>query len=158
MISVPGSDIQVRHASLLHVDAIIDFNIAMAEETEGKLLDTEVVRSGVEAVFNRNDLGFYIVGEHTGRPVGQLLITYEWSDWRNSFFWWIQSVYIKQDHRKRGVYRALNEEVLSLAKNNGNICGIRLYVDRDNTIAQRVYHNLGMSTSNYDMYEIEFDR
>ena len=92
MTSVPGSDVQVRRASLLHVDAIIDFNIAMAQETEGKFLDNEVVRPGVEAVFNRNDLGFYLIAEHTGRPVGQLLITYEWSDWRTAFFWWIQSV------------------------------------------------------------------
>ena len=83
------------------------------------------------------------------------MITSEWSDWRNGYFWWIQSVYVKQDHRKRGVYKALNEEVLNLARLNGGICGIRLYVDKDNTAAQQVYRNLGMSESNYDMYEIE---
>ena len=157
MISVPGSDIQVRHASLLHVDAIIDFNIAMAEETEGKLLDTEVVRSGVEAVFSRNDLGFYIVGEHTGRPVGQLLITYEWSDWRNSFFWWIQSVYVKPDYRRQGVYKAMHFYAAEEARRQGDVRGIRLYVYKDNAVAQGVYAGLRMRPTHYDMYEIDFD-
>ena len=142
----------------MDVSNIVGFNNAMALETEGKTLDYITLKQGVSEVLSDPLKGFYLIAVFSGTVVGQLMITSEWSDWRNGYFWWIQSVYIKQDHRKRGVYRALNEEVLSLAKNNGNICGIRLYVDRDNTIAQRVYHNLGMSTSNYDMYEIEFDR
>ena len=157
MTSVPGSDIQVRHASLLHVDAIIDFNIAMAEETEGKFLDIEVVRPGVEEVFNRNDLGVYLVAEHTGRPVGQLFITYEWSDWRNSFFWWIQSVYVQPDYRRQGVYKALHFYAAEVARREGNVRGLRLYVDEDNTIAQGVYAGLRMRPTHYDMYEIDFD-
>ena len=142
----------------MDVSNIVGFNNAMALETEGKTLDYITLKQGVSEVLSDPLKGFYLIAVFSGTVVGQLMITSEWSDWRNGYFWWIQSVYIKQDHRKRGVYRALNEEVLSLAKNNGNICGIRLYVDRDNTIAQRVYHNLGMSTSNYDMYEIEFDQ
>ena len=157
MTSVPGSDIQVRHASLLHVDDIIDFNIAMAEETEGKVLDIELVRPGVEAVFSRNDLGFYVVGEHMGRPVGQLLITYEWSDWRNSFFWWIQSVYVKPDFRRQGVYKAMHFYAAEEARRQGDVRGLRLYVDKDNTIAQGVYAGLRMRPTNYDMYEIDFN-
>ena len=157
MTSVPGSDIQVRHASLRHVDAIIDFNIAMARETEGKVLDIEVVRPGVEAVFNRNGLGFYVIGEHSGRPVGQLMITYEWSDWRNSFFWWIQSVYVKPDYRRQGVYKAMHFYAAEEARRQGDVRGIRLYVDKDNTIAQRVYAGLRMRPTHYDMYEIDFD-
>ena len=157
MTSVPGSDVQVRRASLLHVDAIIDFNIAMAQETESKFLDAEVVRPGVEAVFNRNGLGFYLIAEHTGRPVGQLLITYEWSDWRNSFFWWIQSVYIKPDYRRQGVYRSLHFYAAEVARQEGNVCGLRLYVDKNNTVAQGVYAGLRMHPTNYDMYEIDFD-
>jgi len=157
LTSVPGSDVQVRRASLLHVDAIIDFNIAMAQETEGKFLDSEVVRLGVEAVFNRNDLGFYLIAEHTSRPVGQLLITYEWSDWRNSFFWWIQSVYVKPDYRRQGVYQSLHFYVAEVARQQGNVGGLRLYVDKDNTIAQGVYAGLRMRPTNYDMYEIDFD-
>ena len=157
MTSVPGSDVQVRRASLLHVDAIIDFNIAMAQETEGKFLDSEIVRPGVEAVFNRNDLGFYLIAEHTGRPVGQLLITYEWSDWRNSFFWWIQSVYVKPDYRRQGVYKSLHFYAAEVARQQGDVCGLRLYVDKGNTIAQGVYAGLRMRPTNYDMYEIDFD-
>ena len=148
----------IRKATYLDISNIVGFNNAMALETEGKTLDYITLKQGVSEVLSDPLKGFYLIAVFSGTVVGQLMITSEWSDWRNGYFWWIQSVYIKQDHRKRGVYRALNEEVLSLAKNNGNICGIRLYVDRDNTIAQRVYHNLGMSTSNYDMYEIEFDR
>ena len=157
MTSVPGSDIQVRHASLLHVDAIIDFNIAMAEETEGKVLDIEVVRPGVEAVLTRNDLGFYLIAEHSGHPAGQLLITYEWSDWRNSFFWWIQSVYVVPEFRRLGVYKALHFYAAEDARRQGDVRGLRLYVDKDNTIAQGVSAGLRMRPTNYDMYEIDFD-
>lgn len=142
----------------MDISNIVGFNNAMALETEGKTLDYITLKQGVSEVLSDPLKGFYLIAVFSGTVVGQLMITSEWSDWRNGYFWWIQSVYVKPENRLHGIYRALNEEVLSLAKNNGNICGIRLYVDRDNTIAQRVYHNLGMSTSNYDMYEIEFDQ
>ena len=158
MIFYLDNPIIIRKATYLDISNIVGFNNAMALETEGKTLDYITLKQGVSEILSDPLKGFYLIAVFSGTVVGQLMITSEWSDWRNGYFWWIQSVYIKQDHRKRGVYRALNEEVLSLAKNNGNICGIRLYVDRDNTIAQKVYHNLGMSTSNYDMYEIEFDQ
>ena len=142
----------------MDISNIVGFNNAMALETEGKTLDYITLKQGVSEVLSDPLKGFYLIAVFSGSVVGQLMITSEWSDWRNGYFWWIQSVYVKPENRLHGIYRALNEEVLSLAKNNGNICGIRLYVDRDNTIAQRVYHNLGMSTSNYDMYELEFDQ
>jgi len=148
----------IRNATYLDISNIVGFNNAMALETEGKTLDYITLKQGVSEVLSDPLKGFYLIAVFSGSVVGQLMITSEWSDWRNGYFWWIQSVYVKPENRLHGIYRALNEEVLSLAKNNGNICGIRLYVDRDNTIAQRVYHNLGMSTSNYDMYEIEFDQ
>ena len=148
----------IRNATYLDISNIVGFNNAMALETEGKTLDYITLKQGVSEVLSDPLKGFYLIAVFSGTEVGQLMITSEWSDWRNGYFWWIQSVYVKPENRLHGIYRALNEEVLSLAKNNGNICGIRLYVDRDNTIAQRVYHNLGMSTSNYDMYEIEFDQ
>ena len=148
----------IRNATYLDISNIVGFNNAMALETEGKTLDYITLKQGVSEVLSDPLKGFYLIAVFSGTVVGQLMITSEWSDWRNGYFWWIQSVYVKPENRLHGIYRALNEEVLSLAKNNGNICGIRLYVDRDNTIAQRVYHNLGMSTSNYDMYEIEFDQ
>ena len=157
MTSIPGSDIQVRQASLMHLDTIVDFNAAMAKETEGKELNMGMLRSGVEAVLTRNDLGFYLVADHSGRPVGQLLITYEWSDWRNAFFWWIQSVYVSPDYRRRGVYKALHVYAAAEGRRHSNICGLRLYVDKDNRIAQETYASLRMRQTHYDMYEIEFD-
>ena len=157
MTSIPGSDIQVRHASLMHLDTIIDFNAAMAKETEDKELDIKLLRRGVEAALTRSELGFYLVAEHTGRPAGQLLITYEWSDWRNAFFWWIQSVYVSPEYRRMGVYKALHVYAAVEARRQGNVCGLRLYVDKDNRIAQGAYASLRMRQTHYDMYEIEFD-
>ena len=146
----------VRRALQIDAGHISDFNIAMALETEGKPLDSETVHGGVRAVLSRNDLGFYVVAEHRDKPVGQLLISYEWSDWGNAFFWWIQSVYVAPEYRHQGVYKALHEYVSKAAGSQGDVCGIRLYVDKDNKIAQGVYARLGMSETNYDMYEIEF--
>ncbi len=157
MTSIPGSDIQVRQASLMHLDTIVDFNAAMAKETEDKDLDTKLLRSGVEAVLTHNDRGFYLVAEHTGRPVGQLLITYEWSDWRNAFFWWIQSVYVSPEYRRMGVYKALHVYAAVQARRQSDVCGLRLYVDKDNRIAQGAYASLRMRQTHYDMYEIDFD-
>ena len=157
MTSVPGGSIQVRPASQLHIDNIIDFNIAMALETEGKDLDPETVREGVLAVCNRDDLGFYVIAECSGRSIGQLLITYEWSDWRNALFWWIQSVYVRLEYRRQGVYKALHYYVSECARQQDEVCGLRLYVDKDNRIAQEVYSGLQMRPTHYVMYEIEFN-
>lgn len=141
----------------MHLYDIIDFNAEMAKETEGKDLDIELLRLGVEAVLNQSDLGFYLIAEHNGRPVGQLLITHEWSDWRNAFFWWIQSVYVVPEYRRMGVYRSLHVYATVMARGQGNVCGLRLYVDKENGIAQGVYANLGMRQARYDMYEIELE-
>jgi GNAT superfamily N-acetyltransferase len=154
--STPSGDVQVRRASFRHLAAIVGFNAAMAKETEGKELDLDLLRPGVEAVLTRDDLGFYLVAEQTGRAVGQLLITYEWSDWRNAFFWWIQSVYVSPDSRRFGVYKALHDHASTEARRQGNVCGLRLYVDKNNRVAQGVYGSLGMHLAHYDMYEIEF--
>ena len=147
--------IVIRQATHSDISTIVVFNIAMASETEDKALNPITLQQGVSEVLSNPVKGFYLLAVFSETIVGQLMITTEWSDWRNGYFWWIQSVYVKQDHRKRGVYKALNEEVLNLARLNGGICGIRLYVDKDNTAAQQVYRNLGMSESNYHMYEIE---
>ena len=157
MNSIPNDDIEIRRASLAHLETIVGFNAAMAEETEDKKLDLNLLRPGVEAVLTRKNLGFYLMAEHVGRPVGQLLITYEWSDWRNAFFWWIQSVYVSPDHRRKGVYNALHDYAANEAQRQGNVCGLRLYVDKDNLTAQGVYAALSMRQTHYDMYEIEFE-
>jgi GNAT superfamily N-acetyltransferase len=138
------------------MDTLVRFNAAMARETEGKALDLDRLRNGVAGLFQDSSRGFYLVAEMAGQVVGQLLITAEWSDWRNAYFWWIQSVYVAPDYRRRGVYRALDTYVRTEAQKRGDICGIRLYVDRDNHVAQQVYTSLGMAQSHYDMYELEF--
>jgi GNAT superfamily N-acetyltransferase len=119
-------------------------------------LDPERLRLGVEAVLRDPARGFYTVAEAESRLVGQMMITYEWSDWRNGTFWWIQSVYVPPEYRKRGVYRRLYEHVLGQAKARTEVCGIRLYVDRHNRAAQQVYERLGMRAASYAMYELDF--
>ena len=146
----------IRRATLADLDAIVGFNAAMARETEGKALDPSRLSDGVKAVLQQEDLGFYLLAELNGQAVGQLLVTTEWSDWRNAFFWWVQSVYVLPEYRRRGVYRALDQQVRLEASQSGNVCGVRLYVDQGNRVAQQVYQDLGMSQSRYYMYEIEF--
>ena len=128
----------------------------MALETEGKTLDESLVTPGVAAVFATPDKGFYIVAEIDGAVVGSLLITYEWSDWRNATFLWIQSVFVDADYRRQGVYTAMHNHVLSLTEADEGLCGVRLYVERTNLAAQQTYKSLGMDHSHYDMYEIDF--
>ena len=151
-----ASEITVRRAIGSDLETIVAFNASMAEETEGRSLDLERLRPGVAAVLGDDRLGFYLLAEITGQVVGQLMITTEWSDWRNAYFWWIQSVYVAAGFRRRGVYRALDSQVRSQAQKRPDVCGLRLYVDRDNLVAQAVYAGLDMQHSNYDMYEIDF--
>ena len=159
MATIHSRDLGVRRATLQDIDVIVEFNSAMALESEGKSLDQRRLRDGVAPLFDEDDgdgRGFYLVAEAEGRVVGQLLVTYEWSDWRNAYFWWIQSVYVAPEWRRRGVYRRLHDYVLDEARRRGDVCGVRLYVDRDNHVAQQVYSNLGMARSRYDMFEIDF--
>lgn len=143
----------IRIAKAEDAPDLVDFNQAMAMETEGKYLDPNTLRKGVEAVFGDQKKGFYVVAETNGKIVGGLMVTYEWSDWRNNWFWWIQSVYILPDFRGRKIYSRLYEFVKNQAERNGNICGFRLYVENDNHNARRVYEKLGMDASHYLMYE-----
>ena len=149
-------EIRVRRAIPDDLDTVVGFNAALAWESEGKTLDLQRLRTGVTAVVNREDLGSYFMAETEGQVVGQLLITTEWSDWRNGYFWWIQSVYVAPGYRRRGVYRALDGHVRAQAHQRGDVCGLRLYVDRDNHVARQVYASLGMQASQYDMLEIDF--
>lgn len=149
--------IEVRRAVAADLDTLVRFNMAMAWETEGKTLAADTLRRGVRAALEDAGRGFYLVAEIEGSPAGQLLITTEWSDWRNAWFWWIQSVYVAPEFRRRGVYRVMERQVRREALAAGNVCGLRLYVDRDNRAAQQVYVNLGMAHSNYDLYEVEFE-
>ena len=139
----------IRNADKDDISTIVNFNSAMAMETENKQLDSVIVHQGVKTVLNNGEHGFYLIAENNSIPIGQLMITKEWSDWRNSEFWWIQSVYAGLEHRKNNVYRKLYNEAIKLAKEAKNVCGIRLYVDKNNAIAQKVYSKLGMKKSNY---------
>ena len=150
------NQIQIRQATVDDLDSIAKFNSAMALETEGKILDFNVLHSGVSAVLASRTLGFYLVAQRDDQAVGQLMITTEWSDWRNGYFWWIQSVYVNPEHRRQGVFRALYDQVVWEAGQTGDVCGIRLYVDQDNLSAQQVYNDLGMEHSHYFLYEVEF--
>jgi GNAT superfamily N-acetyltransferase len=143
----------IRLATSADSDALVEFNQAMALETEGKRLDGAVLRPGVEAVFQDDKKGFYAVAEDDGRIVGGLMVTYEWSDWRNAWFWWIQSVYILPAARGKRIYSMLYDFVKSKAAAAGDVCGFRLYVENDNYHAQKVYEKLGMAASHYLMYE-----
>lgn len=148
--------IDVREADAGDVASILDFNKAMARETEGVVLRPDTLESGIREVLGDPAKGFYLVAEKDGEIVGQTLVTFEWSDWRNGFFWWIQSVYVSPEARKQGVYRALGEAVESLANERDDVCGIRLYVIRHNAAARAVYERMGMTCTGYRLYEKEF--
>ncbi len=148
-----SEEIQIRLAGRRDAPRIARFNNAMAMETESRTLVETTVSAGVEAVFSSSDKGFYVVAEHGGDVVGALMVTYEWSDWRNGYFWWIQSVYVAPEFRRRGVYRQLYEFVVDRARSVGDVYGFRLYVERDNAIAQKAYQNLGMRETDYLMFE-----
>ncbi len=140
-----------------HLEALVRGNQAMALETEGKQLDERVLRRGVESVLKDPGKGHYFVAVRTSdaEVVGQLMITFEWSDWRAGQVHWIQSVYVAPEARRLGVYRALHEHVVADAKSRGDVVAIRLYVERHNTAAQRTYSRVGMKTSIYDLMEQE---
>ena len=154
-------NISIRNATRADIDRIAGFQQAMALETENRTLDPSVSTPGITAIFDDPLKGFYIVAVSSSdegsasEVVGSLLITYEWSDWSNANHWWIQSVYVDAAWRRKGVYRTMYEHILALTRDRSDICSIRLYVERTNTIAQQTYKNLGMSHSHYDMYEID---
>jgi ribosomal protein S18 acetylase RimI-like enzyme len=146
-------NITIRKALTEDAYLIIDFNIRMAFETEGLELSKEKITNGVINLMNNPGLGFYIVAECNGKIAGSLMVTTEWSDWRNGLFWWIQSVYVLPEFRRMGIYRAMYEHVKELAQGRPEICGYRLYVERNNKIAQTTYEKLGMEETHYLLYE-----
>lgn len=134
------------------IESIVQFQAKMAMESEGTTLDLEKVTKGVTAAMNDESKGIYWVAKVNGKAIGSLLVTREWSDWNNEWYWWIQSVYVLPDYRKHGVYKAMYSTLKEVAKEN-KVSQIRLYVDKTNHPAQQVYQRLGMHESHYLMYE-----
>jgi GNAT superfamily N-acetyltransferase len=144
---------KVRPATATDAASITRFQQQMAKETEGITLDADTVGKGVSAVFEDPSRGIYYVLEVEGQVIASLLITYEWSEWRNGQVWWIQSVYVERDFRGQGIFKQLYAYIQSLATSDENICGIRLYVDNTNAAAQKVYQSIGMNGDHYKVYE-----
>lgn len=150
------SDVIVRLGVIGDAPVIAEYNRLMAWETEQKVLPSEVVGPGVAKVFADPAKGFYLVAEVDQHVVGQLMVTYEWSDWRDGWFWWIQSVYVQPAYRQQGIFKQLFRAVEAQAKAAGNVVGLRLYVERHNQHAQTTYQRLGMVDSGYLVEELEF--
>jgi ribosomal protein S18 acetylase RimI-like enzyme len=150
------STIVVRPATPPDAPLLVEFNRAMAAESEDKGLDLEILTRGVNHLLAHPAEGFYLIGERDGQVAGSLMVTFEWSDWRCGRFWWIQSVYVAPDQRRRGVYRAMHDLVRRRALEDPQACGLRLYVERDNDGAMATYRTLGMDETHYRLYEEEF--
>jgi ribosomal protein S18 acetylase RimI-like enzyme len=147
---------KIRKARPADANVIADFNSFIAQETEHRSLDRKRLLRGVKNLLKDSSKGIYYVAEIGGEVVGQTMITYEWSDWRNGNFWWIQSVYVRQEFRKQGIFRALYDTIEQRAKTRKDVCGLRLYVERENQRAQATYEKLGMKRTAYEMFEKDF--
>lgn len=143
----------IRKANPSEIDSIVTFQQKMAMETESLELDTAILTKGVQAVFDDSSKGIYYVAIEDKKTIASLLITYEWSDWRNGQVYWIQSVYVLPEHRGKGVYKQMYLHLKEEVEKSLNIRGLRLYVEKDNQIAQKVYAKLGMDGEHYKMFE-----
>lgn len=143
----------IRRATPADTAVVVEFNRRLAFESEDKILDLDLLHAGVAAVLADANKAWYFVAEERGQIVGQIMITFEWSDWRNGWIWWIQSVYVPAEHRRRGVFRSLYEHVASAARQDPHVIGLRLYVERENHNAQQTYLRLGMKETTYFVLE-----
>jgi GNAT superfamily N-acetyltransferase len=146
----------IRDATPDDARVIAAFNSRLAEETEGGPLNAAIIDAGVARILSDDSLGRYWLAERDGEIVGQVMVTREWSDWRNGTLWWLQSVYIHPDHRRDGVFTALYRHVEALARETPDVVGIRLYVEKENARAQRTYGKLGMTMTDYLIMQVEF--
>jgi ribosomal protein S18 acetylase RimI-like enzyme len=158
---MPSLDyLNIRLARPEDAATIASFSAAMALETEGRRLDLDRLYEGTLAILNSPEHGFFMVAElgpaDDSQLLGQLMITYEWSDWRNGVFWWIQSVYVDPAWRRQSVFRRMHQTVMATAKTNQNVCGVRLYVEENNGVAQAVYRKVGLTPSSYAIFETDF--
>jgi ribosomal protein S18 acetylase RimI-like enzyme len=144
----------IRRGTPADAAVIVEFNRRLAEESEGKALDLAVLTRGVTAALADPNKGPYYLAEDGAEVVGQMQITFEFSDWRDGWFWWIQGVYVRSDARRRGVFRALYEHVVDAARREPDVIGVRLYVEKENHAAQQTYQRLGMEWTDYRVMEL----
>lgn len=145
--------INIRPSKSEDISILADFQRCLADETENIYLDNEVVSAGLKALFADPAKGIYYVAEAEGKIIGCFLITYEWSDWRNGMVWWLQSVYIFPTHRRQGIFKKMYDHIIQMIHHDKNIIGLRLYVDKKNTHAQKVYQAMGMNGDHYTVFE-----
>jgi ribosomal protein S18 acetylase RimI-like enzyme len=151
-----ASDLLIRQGELGDLQVLVEFNQALIYETENKQLPINDINAGVETILKNPTLGFYLLAQKNNQVVGSLMVTTEWSDWRNGLYWWIQSVYVHPHFRRQGVFKALYQAVKQQAKTQASglkVSGFRLYVEKENVIAQRTYQSLGMEKSHYEIFE-----
>lgn len=147
------ASLAIRKATPADADIVIEFNRLLAEESEGKALDRATLAAGVKQVLGDANKGVYFLAEEAGGVIGQTCITFEFSDWRNGWFWWIQSVYVRPEARRRGVFRSLYEHIQKAAQADPEVIGLRLYVEGDNHRAHQTYYGLGMEKTGYFVLE-----
>ncbi|HPG39945.1 MAG TPA: N-acetyltransferase [bacterium] len=152
-----NNPVNIRRAEKADAEILVNFNLAMALETENKILRRDEAWSGVLNLLQTPQNGFYLVAENDWEITGALLITFEWSDWRNGMFWWLQSVYVKPEYRQKGIFKSLYTHVKKLAGEQKDVCGLRLYVHANNISAQQTYRKLGMQKTAYSIFETEFE-
>lgn len=145
--------IEIRPGRFEDWPTLVEFNTRLAAETEGKVLSSALITAGVQTLLRDPQRGRYFVAVREGQVIGQLMHTWEWSDWRNGFFWWIQSVYVHPEHRQRGVFRGLFDHLEEQAREAGDVVGLRLYVETHNEAAHSVYEKLQMGTAGYVVRE-----
>ena len=145
-------DLTITQGKASDIDTIVRFQADMAMESEGTMLDMDRLTLGVSSAINDEQKGIYLVARANDTPIGSLMLTREWSDWNNQWYWWIQSVYVMPEYRKKGVYKAMYATLKDIAQENG-VSQIRLYADKTNLSAQQVYQRLGMRESHYLMFE-----
>lgn len=150
------TELVIRPAVRADVPYLVAFNQAMAQETEGKILADAILTNGVQRLFDHPQFGQYWLAEVSGEVVGSLLLTYEWTDWRDGLIWWIQSVYVRPETRRMGIFKAMYCHVETLARADKEVRGLRLYVEEENHRAQKTYASLGMERTHYLMYEVIF--
>lgn len=145
--------VTVRRATPADAPTVVEFNRLLALESEGKTLNLALLKPGVDAALSDPIKARYFVAEGNGEILGQLMLTYEWSDWRNGWIWWIQSVYVRSEARRRGIFRMLYQHVADAARADPQVVGLRLYVEKDNVAAQQTYQRMGMKPAGYFVLE-----